>query len=161
MTISNGKKNLDYVNNTNSIIEFPFNNIDLKSDFIQQYFYNFYYPDLIKEESIKSKSIRNFFIINGSSPEKFYIIFKKYLNIINPDKNAFILFNAWNNYEENCFLEPSEELGFTYLNYLSKAIFNLDNDVIYALNDLHNKLLTKQTIFQLNSICILQLLLQK
>ena len=139
MTISNGNKNLDYANNTNSIIEFPFNNIDLKSDFIQQYFYNFYYPDLIKEESIKSKSIRNFFIINGSSPEKFYIIFKKYLNLINPDKNAFILFNAWNNYEENCFLEPSEELGFTYLNYLSKAIFNLDNDVIYVLNDLHNK----------------------
>ena len=139
MTISNGNKNLDYVNNTNSIIEFPFNNIDLKSDFIQQYFYNFYYPDLIKEESIKSKSIRNFFIINGSSPEKFYIIFKKYLNLINPDKNAFILFNAWNNYEENCFLEQSEELGFTYLNYLSKAIFNLDNDVIYVLNDLHNK----------------------
>ena len=139
MTISNGNKNLDYVNNTNSIIEFPFNNIDLKSDFIQQYFYNFYYPDLIKEESIKSKSIRNFFIINGSSPEKFYIIFKKYLNLINPDKNAFILFNAWNNYEENCFLEPSEELGFTYLNYLSKAIFNLDNDIIYVLNDLHNK----------------------
>ena len=139
MTISSGNKNLDYVNNTNSIIEFPFNNIDLKSDFIQQYFYNFYYPDLIKEESIKSKSIRNFFIINGSSPEKFYIIFKKYLNLINPDKNAFILFNAWNNYEENCYLEPSEELGFTYLNYLSKAIFNLDNDVIYVLNDLHNK----------------------
>lgn len=139
MTISNGNKNLDYVNNTNSIIEFPFNNIDLKSDFIQQYFYNFYYPDLIKEEGIKSKSIRNFFIINGSSPEKFYIIFKKYLNLINPDKNAFILFNAWNNYEENCFLEPSEELGFTYLNYLSKAIFNLDNDIIYVLNDLHNK----------------------
>ena len=71
MTISNGNKNLDYVNNTNSIIEFPFNNIDLKSDFFQQYFYNFYYPDLIKEESIKSKSISNFFIINGSSPEKF------------------------------------------------------------------------------------------
>ena len=139
MTISNGNKNLDYVNNTNSIIEFPFNNIDLKSDFIQQYFYNFYYPDLIKEEGIKSKSIRNFFIINGSSPEKFYIIFKKYLNLINPDKNAFILFNAWNNYEENCFLEPSEELGFTYLNYLSKAIFNLDNEIIYVLTDLHNK----------------------
>ena len=139
MTISNGNKNLDYVNNTNSIIEFPFNNIDLKSDFIQQYFYNFYYPDLIKEEGIKSKSIRNFFIINGSSPEKFYIIFKKYLNLINPDKNAFILFNAWNNYEENCYLEPSEELGFTYLNYLSKAIFNLDNEIIYVLTDLHNK----------------------
>ena len=139
ITISNGNKNLDYMNITNSIIEFPFKNIDLKSDFTQQYFYNFYYSDLIKEESIKSKSIRNFFIINGSRPEKFYIIFKKYLSLINGNKETFVLFNAWNNYEENCFLEPTEEFGFTYLNYLSKAIFNLDNEVIYNLKDLHNK----------------------
>ena len=139
ITISNENKKLDYMNITNSIIEFPFKNIDLKSDFTQQYFYNFYYPDLIKEENIKSKSIRNFFIINGSRPEKFYIIFKNYLNIISQNKETFILFNAWNNYEENCFLEPNEKFGYTYLNYISKAIFNLDNDVIYDLKDLYNK----------------------
>ena len=138
ITISNENKNLDYKNITNSIIEFPFKNIDLKSDFTQQYFYNFYYPDLIMEENIKSKSIRNFFIINGSRPEKFYIIFKKYLNIINQNKETYVLFNAWNNYEENCFLEPNEKFGYTYLNYISKAIFNLDNDVIYDLKDLYN-----------------------
>ena len=118
---------------------FPFKNIDLKSDFIKQYFYNFFYSSLIKEKNIKTKSIRNFFIINGSRPEKFYIIFKKYLNLINPDKETFILFNAWNNYEKNFFLEPSEEFGFTYLNYLSKAIFKLDNDSNYDLKDLWNK----------------------
>jgi len=139
ITISNENKKLDYMNITNSIIEFPFKNIDLKSDFTQQYFYNFYYPDLIKEENNKSKSIRNFFIINGSRPEKFYIIFKNYLNIISQNKETFILFNAWNNYEENCFLEPNEKFGYTYLNYISKAIFNLDNDVIYDLKDLYNK----------------------
>jgi len=137
--ISNGNQNLDYMNITNSIIEFPFKNIDLKSDFIKQYFYNFFYSSLIKEKNIKTKSIRNFFIINGSRPEKFYIIFKKYLNLINPDKETFILFNAWNNYEKNFFLEPSEEFGFTYLNYLSKAIFKLDNDSNYDLKDLLNK----------------------
>ena len=137
--ISNGNQNLDYMNITNSIIEFPFKNIDLKSDFIKQYFYNFFYSSLIKEKNIKTKSIRNFFIINGSRPEKFYIIFKKYLNLINPDKETFILFNAWNNYEKNFFLEPSEEFGFTYLNYLSKAIFKLDNDSNYDLKDLWNK----------------------
>ena len=138
ITISNGNRSLDYMNITNSIIEFPFEKIDLKNDFIQQYFYNFYYNNLIKEE-IKSKSIRNFFIINGSRPEKFYIIFKKYLNLINQNKETFILFNAWNNYEQNCFLEQSEKFGYSYLNYISKAIFNLDNDIIYDLKDLYNK----------------------
>ena len=138
IAISNGNQNLDYINITNSIIEFPFKNIDLKSNFIQQYFYNFYYPDLIKKENAKSKFIRKFFIINGSRPEKFYIIFKKYLNIMNPNEETFIIFNAWNNYEENCFLEPSEKFGYAYLNYISKAIFNLDNDVIYDLKDLFN-----------------------
>jgi len=138
ITISNGNRSLDYMNITNSIIEFPFEKIDLKNDFIQQYFYNFYYNNLIKEE-IKSKSISNFFIINGSRPEKFYIIFKKYLNLINQNKETFILFNAWNNYEQNCFLEQSEKFGYSYLNYISKAIFNLDNDIIYDLKDLYNK----------------------
>jgi hypothetical protein len=161
--ISNGKQNLDYMNITNSIIEFPFKNIDLKSDLVKQYFYNFYYSSLIKEENIESKSIKNFFIINGSQPEKFYIIFKKYLNLINPEKETFILFNAWNNYEENCFLEPSEEFGFTYLNYLSKAIFKLDNDTFYDLKNLYNrcKIAIQIHLLKLNLIYILQLLLQK
>ena len=74
-----------------------------------------------------------------SRPEKFYIIFKKYLNLINQNKETFILFNAWNNYEQNCFLEQSEKFGYSYLNYISKAIFNLDNDIIYDLKDLYNK----------------------
>ena len=52
--ISNGNQNLDYMNITNSIIEFPFKNIDLKSDFIKQYFYNFFYSSLIKEKNIKT-----------------------------------------------------------------------------------------------------------
>ena len=51
----------------------------------------------------------------------------------------FQIYNAWNNYEENCFLEPNEKFGYTYLNYIPKAIFNFDNDVIYDLKDLNNK----------------------
>ena len=95
--ISYGRNNLENMNLTNSLVEFPTTNIGLSTNLTQQYFYNFYYPDLIKNENNQSKRIRNFFIINGSLPEKFYIIFKRYLNSIKLDKDEFLLFNAWNN----------------------------------------------------------------
>ena len=136
--ISNGKNNLDYINITNSLVKFPSKNIGLANNLTQQYFYNFYYPDLFKNESNQSKKIRNFFIINGSLPEKFYIIFRRYLNSINPDKDELLLFNAWNNYQENYFLEPNEDFGYAYLNYLSKAIFNLQDKLVYDLNGFYN-----------------------
>ena len=138
--ISYGRNNLENMNLTNSLVEFPTTNIGLSTNLTQQYFYNFYYPDLFKNENIKSKRIKNFFIINGSPPEKFYIIFRKYLNSIKTDKEQFLLFNAWNNYQQNYFLEPNEEFGFSYLNYFSKAIFNLDDNlVVYDLIGLSNK----------------------
>jgi len=75
----NEKRRINYCNN--SFIELPSQNIDLKNNLNLQYYYNIYYPYLFKEKDIKSKIIRSFFIINGSPPEKFYIIFKKYLNL--------------------------------------------------------------------------------
>ena len=104
----------------------------------------------------------NFIIINGSNPEKFYIILKKYLNFINQEKDRILLINAWNNYIENLYLEPNEEFGFSYLNYFSKALFNLNDEAVYNLEILKNKckiaiqvhlfyeelILTKPIIFQ-------------
>ena len=136
--ISYGKNHLEYINITNSLVKFPSKNIGLDNNLTQQYFYNFYYPNLFENENNQSKRIRNFFIINGSLPEKFYIIFKRYLNSIKPDKDEFLLFNAWNNYQENFFLEPNEEFGYAYLNYLSKVLFNLDDKLVYDLTGLYN-----------------------
>jgi len=136
--ISYGQNNLDYINITNSFVKFPSKNIGLANNLTQQYFYNFYYPSLFENENNQSKRVRNFFIINGSLPEKFYIIFKRYLNSIKLDKDEFLLFNAWNNYQENYFLEPNEDFGYAYLNYLSKAIFNLEDKLIYDLAGLYN-----------------------
>ena len=50
----------------------------------------------------------------------------------------FILFNAWNNYLDKFYLEPNNEFGFSYLNYFSKAIFNLNDEFIYDLSSLNN-----------------------
>ena len=83
--------------------------------------------------------IKNFFIVNGSKPEKFYIIFKEYLKICNESKNETIfLFNSWNNYKDNFYLEPNKEYGFSYLNYFSKAIFDFEEESIYGLNYFKN-----------------------
>ena len=50
-----------------------------------------------------------------------------------------MLFNAWNNYRENFYLEPNKKMGFAYLNYLSKAIFNIENCDKYHFEALNNK----------------------
>ena len=132
ISIPFGNITLEYINNNNSFFEFQpptfanINNIKLK------YFYNLY-----KDKYIKSKDIKNFFIINGSHPEKFFIMLKKYLNLINPEKELFII-NAWNDYQNNLFFDPQKEFGFIYLNYLSKAIFNIENDAINNLEKLKN-----------------------
>ena len=118
----------------NSIIEFPSLIVGLEKRLNEKYFYNFYDVNLTNTNVYKSKpkSIAKFFIINGSKPEKFYIIFKKFLNLPETKNHIFILFNAWNNYKDNIFLEPSEEFGYSYLNYFSKAIFNISENKNYS-----------------------------
>ena len=141
ITISTNNKKIEKINNSNTFIEFPSQNLLKEQNISQNYFYNFYYPYLINKENNKTNSICNFFIVNGSDPEKFYILFKKYLNLTKFQNEGFILFNAWNNYQDNSYLEPNKELGFAYLNYLSKTIFNINNQVIYDLEKLKNKCL--------------------
>ena len=142
ISISHGISNFDYSkisNMTNSIIDYPCQYKHLNSELNKIYFYNYNYFNLIKPENLNSKNIKNFLIFNGCHPEKFYIIFKKYLNTTNFDSNSLLLFNAWNNHEENSYLEPNEEFGYSYLNYFSNAIFNINNDVIYNFERLNNK----------------------
>ena len=123
----------------NSIVEYPSQNIGFGNQLNKLYFYNFYYYNLFKNRTVEMETINNFFIVNGCKPEKFYIIFKEYLNLYKSINNSFILFNAWNNYKENSFLEPNEEFGYSYLNYFSKALFNINDEIIYNLSNLNNK----------------------
>ena len=138
LSISYGEKNLN-TSDINYKIEFPSKNIALKNGLSQNFFYHFYYYNLWNEENIRAKYIKNFFIINGSHPKKFYIIFRNYLNLLAQGEDTFILFNAWNNYKENYYLVPNKEFGFSYLNYLSKAIFNISDNTKYDLLSLNNK----------------------
>ena len=139
ISIFSGKTDFEYLNLTNSFVEFPSQNIGLEKNLSKEYIYNYYYPKLIKSNSSYSKNINNFFVVNGCRPEKFYIIFKEYLSLTKTENESFLLFNAWNNYRENFYLEPNKKMGFAYLNYLSKAIFNIENCDKYHFEALNNK----------------------
>jgi len=136
LSITKGKQNIS--DKFDYSIEYPSEFVDFTKAFNQKYFYNFYYYGLYKGKTNLSKPIRNFFIINGSQPEKFFIMFKKYLNLITHENHTFLIFNAWNNYQEKLYLEPNKEFGFSYLNYFSKAIFNINYDEIFDLSSLNN-----------------------
>ena len=139
ISIFSGKTKFEYLNIANSFVEFPSQNIGLEKNLSKEYIYNYYYPNLITNNKAYSKNINNFFVVNGCRPEKFYIIFKEYLNLTKAENDSFLLFNAWNDYQENFYLEPNKKMGFAYLNYLSKAIFNIENYDIYHLKTLNNK----------------------
>ena len=55
------------------------------------------------------------------------------------DLIRFIQINAWNNQGGNSYLEPNQEFGYSYLNYFSKAIFNINDNITYNLEELNNK----------------------
>ena len=138
--IKNGNQNIDYSDLNNYSIKFPSINIGLTHELNQKYFYDYYYyNNLYKEDFKNNTEIKHFFIVNGSNPKKFYIILKTFLNQFLPDKNQIILFNAWNNYKDNFYLEPNEEYGYSYLNYFSKAIFNLDKTAENYIDLFNNK----------------------
>ena len=129
----------NYPDETNYLVEFTSQNIGLPNNSLnQQYYYNFYYYNLFNEEKIKTQAIQKFCIIIGSQLEKFYLMLTKYLNCTSQDNDTFILFNAWNNYKENYFLEPNDEYGFSYLNYFSKALFNINHSSFYELKHLND-----------------------
>ena len=141
ISISYGTKNLYHLNEIDSFVKFPSQDIGLKDTLNIKYFYNFYNYNLFRKGFECTKIIKNFFIIHGTKPEKFYLILKKFLNDCeNIQKNeTIILFNSWNNYKENSYLEPDKEYGFSYLNYFSKAIFNFDDGKMYNLSFLLDK----------------------
>ena len=137
ISLTNGHKDLNQTNLFNSTVEFQSQDIGLEHNLNQKYFYNYYNYNLLKKKFIRKEKIINFSIINGCLPEKFYIIFKKYLNYIFHKEDTFILFNAWNNNFQNSYLEPDEEYGYTHLNYFSKAIFNIkDENIKYDFTNL-------------------------
>ena len=139
ISIYNDKEKLDSNHLTKHKIIFPTQNLGLTTNLNQKYFYNYYYSILFNQETNIKTNIKSFAILNGSPPNKFVNIFKKYLNEVNYNNETLILINAWNNYKENLYLMPNKEYGFSYLNCFSRAIFNLEESISFDLTSLINK----------------------
>lgn len=67
-------------------------------------------------------------VLSNYSPEKFYewlrLIIEETKRRFNPEQR-FIFVNAWNEWAEGTYLEPDKKFGYTNINTLSKAIYNL------------------------------------
>lgn len=134
---NNNQNSFTYYDGFSEFKEFPSKSLSINNSFKNIYYYNYYY-DFIKNNNFSEHEIHNLIVLNGSSPEKFYLISKYIINLLRKKKkNNFLLINAWNNFEENYFLEYNEKYGYSYLNSLSKAILNLNFTAQnYTLNNI-------------------------
>jgi len=85
--------------------------------------------------------------INGTifeeySPEKFYALNKLLFDWTrenNNTSNKFVFINSWNEWSKGSYLEPDQKYGYSSINALSKALFNINfRDNYYNLSDLIN-----------------------
>ena len=139
ISIYNDKENLVSNNLSKHKIIFSSPKLGLTNNLNQKFFYNYYYSQLFSQEANINSKIKSFIILNGSPPNKFLNLFKKFLKETCYNNETIILINAWNNYKENLYLMPNKEYGFSYLNYFSKAIFNLEENISFDLQSLINK----------------------
>ena len=83
---------------------------------------------------------KNATTVEDYSPELFYILNKLLIDQIKNNHNElnnYIFINAWNNYFEGTYLEPDKKYGYSSLNALSKALFNLPyKNIIYNISNL-------------------------
>ena len=73
------------------------------------------------------------------SPEKFYLLNKIIINWTRKNYNIskrYIFVNAWNEWGEGSYLEPDEKYGYSSINSLSKALFNLSYIKNYNISKL-------------------------
>lgn len=86
--------------------------------------------------------LKNHTIFGDYYPEYFYIMNKIIVNwtmFHHNESNYLIFINAWNNYMNGAYLEPNQRFGFSTINSISKALFNLSyTENIYNYTKLLN-----------------------
>ena len=137
-----------YLNETNIIR-------NIKDNYF--FYYGLFYSNILSKNKIENLTVfdgsmleydnspvqENGTIYGEYSPELFYILNKLLINKTkssNDNLNRFLFINAWNNYYEGTYLEPDEKYGYSSINALSKAIFDLPyRNKIYNISNLVNE----------------------
>ncbi len=87
----------------------------------------FYYSCTMGWDNTSRRKV-NPMIFYGYSPKKFYDWVRtivKFTRKRHREEDRFIFVNAWNEWAEGTYLEPDKKYGYTNINTLSKAIFDL------------------------------------
>lgn len=67
-------------------------------------------------------------VVRGSTPEKFEYYFKCLLEKNIQAGNELVLINAWNEWGEGMYLEPSEDYGYGYLKAVKSALMYVNRE---------------------------------
>ncbi|MBQ3325642.1 glycoside hydrolase family 99-like domain-containing protein [Candidatus Saccharibacteria bacterium] len=88
----------------------------------------FYYSATMGWDNSARRKDAGYTVFTNYSPKTFYDWLKMIINITrskNPPDKRFIFINAWNEWAEGTYLEPDKKYGYTNINTLSRAIFDL------------------------------------
>jgi hypothetical protein len=91
--------------------------------------YSIYRTSILEMQKYKKNNI-----LEGYTPEKFYLLNKMLLDWINNNfniNNRFLFIKSWNNFKEGNYLEPDEKYGYASINSFSKALFNISYNYKY------------------------------
>ena len=162
------------LNNHNISVFKRFNCLEAAYDFPPRNiikFHDYYYSDLIYKNKNFINLTNDFPVFRGSmlewdntarrgnrstvfreySPEKFYLVNKIIIDYTRShynESNRFIFINAWNEWAEGSYLEPDDKYGYSSINALSKALFNLPY-ILENINNLNSTYFSK-IIVQIN-----------
>jgi hypothetical protein len=137
------KNNVSYVNYKNQIIEYITNNSI--NDTVNGVLINYDNTARLFTHDLAHKRITRFY---NNDIHEFHILLNFFLNKYihntnneNKPISKIFLINAWNEWGEKMTLEPSNEIGFTYLNTLQSSLLHIvekveKNIVIYPYNNL-------------------------
>lgn len=88
----------------------------------------FYYSVTMGWDNAARRKDIGFTVFSNYSPKAFYDWTRLIMDQTrkrNPKNKRFIFINAWNEWAEGTYLEPDKKYGYTNINTLSRAIFDL------------------------------------
>lgn len=81
-------------------------------------------PNLVPNFDHSPRSGRYGLILDGSTPDLFYGMCTRVLNIVKKKQNKFIMLRSWNEWGEGNHMEPDLKFGKGYIKALRRAIDN-------------------------------------
>ena len=83
-------------------------------------------PNLLPGFDHSPRSGKYGLILHGSTPQLFYKLCKRVLDLVSKKNNKFIMLRSWNEWGEGNYMEPDIVYGKGYIEALRKALDELD-----------------------------------